>query len=299
MVLLDNQSTVDVFYNKDLLNNIREVETQMNIHCNAGVNTTNLAGDLPGYGTVWFYEDRIANILSLSSVKREHEVSFNSEKGNCFKVSRKNKTGKTLFFKQAKSGLYYANMRHVKNNVTLVTTTKEKMDGYTKKACERAELARHIQKTIGRPSTKDFLEIIEKGGIVNCPIDKSDILAAEDIFGSDIGSIKGKTTRRQMQNTAENNTLNNQPTNIADKYKNVTICIDLMFVNRIIFLISISQSIRFGTCELLVNQTHISIAKAIDNIIKLYSMGGFHVSRIHMDGQFKGIQEKIIGKTYG
>ena len=51
-VLLDNQSTVDVFYNKDLLNNIREVETQMNIHCNAGVSTTNLVGDLPGYGTV-------------------------------------------------------------------------------------------------------------------------------------------------------------------------------------------------------------------------------------------------------
>jgi len=25
--------------------------------------------------------------------------------------------------------------------VTLVTTTKEKMEGYTKKACERAELA--------------------------------------------------------------------------------------------------------------------------------------------------------------
>ena len=105
-----------------------------------------------------------------------------------------------------------------------------------------------------------------------------------------------------MRNTAENNTVNNQPTNIADKYKNVTICIDLMFVNRIIFLISISQSIRFGTCELLENQTHISIPKAIDNIIKLYSMGGFHVSRIHMDGQFEGIQKnhwaKHMGKYY-
>jgi len=63
------------------------------------------------------------------------------------------------------------------------------------------------------------------------------------------------------------------------------------------FFISISQSIRFVTCELLANQTHISIAKAIDNIIKLYSMGGFHVSRIHMDGQFEGVQEKIIGQN--
>ena len=71
---------------------------------------------------------------------------------------------------------------------------------------------------------------------MNCPINKSDILAAEDIFGSNIGSIKGKTTRRKMRNTAENNTDNNHPANIADKYKNVTICIDLMFVSRIVFL---------------------------------------------------------------
>ena len=66
-----------------------------------------------------------------------------------------------------------------------------------------------------------------------------------------------------------------------------------MFVNRVVFLISISQSIRFGTCELLANQTHISI----DNILKLYSMGGYLVSKIHMDGQFEGIQEKIIGQN--
>jgi len=42
-----------------------------------------------------------------------------------------------------------------------------------------------------------------------------------------------------------------------------------MFVNRILFLLSISQSIRHGTCELLVIQTHKSIAKSTDNIIKL------------------------------
>ena len=163
-----------MFYNKDLLENIREVNKQMNIHCNAGISTTNLVGDLQGYGTVWFYEEGIANILSLARVKRDHEVSFNSEKGNGFKVSSKNNSGGTLFFKQAESGLYYTDIRPVTvtNDLALVTTTKEKMEGYTKKECERAKLARHIQKTIGRPSTKDFLEIVEKGGILNCPINR-------------------------------------------------------------------------------------------------------------------------------
>ena len=69
-----------------------------------------------------------------------------------------------------------------------------------------------------------------------------------------------------------------------------------MFVNKIVLLISISQIIRFGTCELLANQTHISIAKAFDNIIKLYSIGGYHVSQIHMDGQFEGIGKYHLQK---
>jgi hypothetical protein len=35
-ILLENQSTVDVFYNHRLLKNIQEVDTWMDIHCNAG-----------------------------------------------------------------------------------------------------------------------------------------------------------------------------------------------------------------------------------------------------------------------
>ena len=101
-VFLDNQSTVDVFYNKDLLENIREVNKQMNIHCNAGISTTNLVGDLQGYGTVWFYEEGIANILSLARVKKDQEVSLNSEKGNCFEVSRKNKSVGHCFLNRQK-----------------------------------------------------------------------------------------------------------------------------------------------------------------------------------------------------
>jgi hypothetical protein len=65
-ILLDNQSTVDVFYNRDLLTNIRTGNSSMDIHCNAGVATTNMVGELAAYGTVWYHPSGIANILSLS-----------------------------------------------------------------------------------------------------------------------------------------------------------------------------------------------------------------------------------------
>jgi len=82
-VLLDNQSTVDVFQNKNLLTNIRDSGKVLKIHCNAGVATTSLVGHLPGYGEVWLYEKGIA-ILSLSRVKVRYRVTYDSQNGNKF-----------------------------------------------------------------------------------------------------------------------------------------------------------------------------------------------------------------------
>jgi hypothetical protein len=58
-----------MFHNKDLLENIHRGDGYMDIHCNAGVTSTNLVGNLPCYGEIWYNPNGIANILLLSRVK--------------------------------------------------------------------------------------------------------------------------------------------------------------------------------------------------------------------------------------
>jgi hypothetical protein len=60
---------------------------------------------------------------------------------------------------------------------------------------QAAEKARTMQRRIGRPSTQRYMELISKGRIRNCAITRQDIINAEDIFGPDLGSLKGKTVR--------------------------------------------------------------------------------------------------------
>jgi len=116
-ILLDSQSTVDVFMNKKLLKNVHDARKPLSLHCNAGVATLNKLGDLAGYGTVWYYEDGIANILSLNNVKKKYRVTYDSTASDCFEVHRADGTKRV--FKPSKKGLFYSS---VNNDVVLVTT---------------------------------------------------------------------------------------------------------------------------------------------------------------------------------
>eukprot|EP00957_Ditylum_brightwellii_P162327 12359880-Ditylum_brightwellii.AAC.1 len=51
-VLLDSQSTLNVFCNASLLVNVRKARGSLDIYSTARKSTTNMIGDLPGFGTV-------------------------------------------------------------------------------------------------------------------------------------------------------------------------------------------------------------------------------------------------------
>ena len=134
----------------------------------------------------------------------------------------------------------------------LVNTVHDKKNQYTAHLYSQALLARKIQNMIGYPSTHDFLQIIVHWLLLNCPITRADILAAEDIFGPNVHSLKkGKTI--QWTEAHVSSSVTPIPLDILSLYCSMTLCVNIMFVNKMPFLLMISQNIKFSTVELLLN----------------------------------------------
>jgi hypothetical protein len=136
---------------------------------------------------------------------------------------------------------------------------------FTSRDYTRAQLARKIQVLAGRPELKDFIAYLDNNMLPNCPIDRNDAITAHQIFGCDVRSLKGKTTRQKVAHVRSTHPLS-LPLHITDKYRMVTLCIDNMFVNKNGFFMSISRDIHFVTAEALPNRTGPTLMKCIGRV---------------------------------
>jgi hypothetical protein len=165
---------------------------------------TKQKGDLEGYGTVWYNPNGIANILSLSNVQKENQVTYNSDKDGKFIVHTND--GTQPVFEQTEDGLFYLDTNKKCNGTVMLVTVESNKDGFTQRQFDNAKQARKIQNIIGRPSTKDFINIVNNNLLKNCPISDMDICNAEKIFGPNLVSLKGKTVHRASNEVPGYNT---------------------------------------------------------------------------------------------
>jgi hypothetical protein len=265
---MDNQYTVDMFVNGDMLDNIHQVEDEMVIASNGGSNVTSKMGILPGYGPVWYDPDGIENIVSLLRVKQKYHVTFNSD-NNSFVVTKAD--GTVFEFVESSCRLYYYNLAAGSNKcsgVTMVNMVAGKKSKYTNEDYLHAVSARQIQIRISHPSTKDLKQIIAKNQLLSCAVTRADVMAAEDIFGPDLGSLKGKTTRDRPHQVRD--IVTPLPASIMERYRSVTLCANIMHVNGIPFLIAISCNLQFGTIEAQPNCQEKTLVSSLVSMIKVY-----------------------------
>ena len=144
----------------------------MRVHCNAGSHLTNLIGDLPGYGTMWYDPKAIANILSLRRVQDHYHITYYGADQR-FIITKPSR--KEFAFQESEGGLHYLDTacsqgEQRQGHVFAVNTVKDNKKNSTNNDYLQAIRARELQVTVGRPSGKDFIQILKASSLPNCPV---------------------------------------------------------------------------------------------------------------------------------
>jgi len=81
-----------------------------------------------------------------------------------------------------------------------------------------------------------------------------------------------------------------------DKHGEVILAIDIMFINKIPFVMTTSCNIHFGTADLVKDMKNNTLIMSIEQVIQAYQARGFKIQAILADGQFQHIQQIIEQK---
>jgi hypothetical protein len=76
------------------------------------------------------------------------------------------------------------------------------------------------------------------------------------------------------------------PPDIKDQYQSLTLCADLMYMNGIPFLVTISQNLKFGTIEVQPNWKEGTLIEGLLTTVKVYKQRSFIMSLALMDSKF-------------
>jgi len=184
-----------------------------------------LVGTFPGYCAVWYHPEGIANVLSLARVRKKYIVTNDSTSGHGFIVHSPNRPT----FEETEGSLYAYDMSKLKTGAHLlanvVTIGKDKGHGirvveenekkYMDRDVKRADRARRFQKVSGSSLTT-FLDVVDNNLLKTNLITRNDGKMTEDIYGTCVSNLQGKTARRKVPHVKLE--IKMVPQSIMDKY---------------------------------------------------------------------------------
>jgi predicted lactoylglutathione lyase len=146
---------------------------------------------MPHFGVVNYSDQALANVLSFSATRTDYEITYDVS-SDTFTV---NIAPTVIFLFVNKGGLYVCDMSTFvqRRAVAAVVTVQDNMSKFSKREIAGAENARELMRQLGYPSSRDMMDLIKSGGIMNSSVTAQDVYRASQIFGSDIASLKGKT----------------------------------------------------------------------------------------------------------
>ncbi len=104
-----------------------------------------------------------------------------------------------------------------------------------------------------------------------------------------MAALKGKTVQKRPESIKTD--IVSIPKEIREHQKEVTLTINIFFMNEILFFLTLSRVLYFTTVTHLPNRSLDQIFKALKGIFYYYLQRGFHVTFIMGDGEFASLEQ--------
>jgi hypothetical protein len=295
-IYLDSTSTFNQVFEEELLDHQGKVSTTLCAHCNAGVSHADEKGILLGTFDCWLVRNGIANILSIPQLERDWFVV--EYVNRVWTITCPNGTKLVLNRDLGLcEGFPYLDVHDIKTDgvamAQMVATVRENRKGFKKRQLEKATLAHKAQAVLASPSEKDFMSMVSNNtGVKNIPIMPSDLTRANAIFGRDSRrNVQGKTVRVKSARVYTDRI--SIPGDFHRLHRFVTLTGDVMFVNGVAFLVTLSRDIRLVTAEFTPSCTAKQLGSSLMKVVRgMYERNGFVVNAILMDLEFEKVKDE-------
>ena len=152
-------------------------------------------------------------------------------------------------------------------------------------------MARQLLHALGYPLVVDLKTIIKTNAIWDNPVTKSNLKLMECLFRPDIPTVKGKTTRQCPLQLVSN--VVSIPHELHDAQHDVCLYIDIMYINGMPFLTTISKNIKYCTTMWVVDHTAPTITYLVESVLKLYQQAVFQVMEVCTNHEFKPVLQVL------
>lgn len=184
-ILLDNQASISIFYDKELLSDIHDIEPTTV----SGVGGAIMATQAGFFGPfkVLLHDEAPANVLSYAMVEEKYNIEVVD---GTFIVTSPDGI-EMRFVRENRMHIF-----HPPTSFTLVSTVEENENHYSRRELIAAKEARQLIQRLGYPDPESVIEVLKRGGMSDVRVSVEDVKRAYRIYGADVASLKGKSVFR-------------------------------------------------------------------------------------------------------
>ena len=84
------------------------------------------------------------------------------------------------------------------------------------------------------------------------------------------------------------------PKALLCEHRNVELCANIMYIQNMPFLTTISKNISYRTIKWIPDKTTDTLMKAFDTVFRIYNRAGFVITKLHCDPEFRHLQTVMM-----